>query len=549
MFNFGLKSRNKSLPKTGLLMQIKAPGMVDSIGVSSIGIDLTFDYFISPTGDDANNGLSSAASWKSLSKIPTITIAAGQTKRVYVATGTYDTALDYVAFGVVDIAGAVLNIVFAPGCVMDGTNTALKDGFEASGVSAWTINIYGNGLKVNNYKDASAVTSPNGVGNRGYSIIHAYDVYVNAANDGFSSHNNAQIHCHRCIAVECLKAPFNHVDSAKFYAYNSIFVEKVGGSSIDLGGSYTATVQQTLEDCAIIPDSNASQLRIDNTVLTRCRIGTLTKSVWLATTAAASPATITDCFVNAYSDGNTKIAYSSVFGKLSLRMRNTGETSVLRSVIVGPASGKTAFIYSDYDPGSSSKYIINNNIFKGNWTFDSLQTSTKAAYLFTALSEFKNNVLHGGVAYSAMLTTAGGESIAGTITTDPLLGAINTQFMSDYAFASGSPAIAAGLGGVDIGFGTADVDELRHDSALRAGFDIVSGTTPADWVVKLQLSSKLFIALGIGSYYSGAGVPQEITWATHVDNTQVRLGDKYAVAYGYPQTAANIIKIDKYIVN
>lgn len=91
---------------------------------------------------------------------------------------------------------------------------------------------------------------------------------------------------------------------------------------------------------------------------------------------------------------------------------------------------------------------------------------------------------------------------------------------------------------------------LQYPGRVKYNLEIVSGTGPSDWVVKLPQAPELISILGLSSaYYDASGVPLAITWATHVDNLKVRLGDKGGVIYSVDQDAATIIKIDKYIRN
>lgn len=522
--------------------------LTEYIGLSSaLGIDWEFDYFISPTGSDSNNGQSSAASWLSLNKIVTIPLSAGQTKRVLIRKGLYAAATDYITFVQVDRIGATLDIVFERGCEMDGTAAGLHDGIFIDSLSAkpWTINVWGNGLYIHDYKDVSAVTSPNGIGAGTVGVINCYDVFVANCNDGYSAHIGSTIRAYRCTAVECIKAPFINVNTSTFEAYNSFFAEKIGGSSSGLGGAGASTVTQRLYDCTLLPNASGSAFLSDGTTLTRCRIGTLTRSVTMSTVSVAGA--VIDSFVNVYADGDEEISFDRCFGKLSSRMRNGGDIDVTHCVIVSPASGKTKFLYADFDPGSSSVFTINNNIFVGAWTFDDLQTAAKAGYMFSVGSVFRNNILYGGVAMSALLLAAGGSSISGTITDAPLIGSADNYDMSAYAFGTGSPALTAGYGGGDIGYSSAESDNHHIDKTLKLSPEIISGSTMADYVLKWAIFPELLLS-DDGTIYT-TFVPNPVDMSLFVDTAWMRAGSKGVAVWSRSLSGAEQLKADRFLGN
>lgn len=431
-----------------------------SIGTRSAGGG-AYDYVIDATsGSDSNDG-SPESPWASLSKITAGLLGAGERTAVLVKSGTYDTASDYVNVTTAsDISAASLIITFEPGCVADGTAanaSAARDGFEFGGNSpAWSAEVNGNGLIVQNY-DFASPSSPNGFGNRGNNTLTVRDAHVDNCTDGFSAHANATMIVHDSSAKGGKKSAYAHVDSANFYAYNSVFEGAVAATS-GIGTNASATASTYLENCDLIPATSGQSLYADNTTLVRCRIGTLDKSAAITNTNNI-PGTMTDCFVNVFIDGDREQTLRRCFGKLTTRIRSGGTVDIQHSVFSAPATGQTAIIIGTTDLGGS-KLTFSNNIAETTTAAAFMNVNaTNAGYIVAEASEFHNNCLSGSAVYDADLIAAdtSGSVRAGSITADALIGAANTMLMADYAFGDGSPCIGAGAGGSNIGFGQEQV--------------------------------------------------------------------------------------------
>jgi hypothetical protein len=521
-----------------------AESMVDSVGgVSSLGVDFEFDYFVDAiSGDDTNNGMSATTPWATLSKINAITIPVDANVRIKVAKGVYSDALDYIDLSTAQASGATLDLVFDRGCEMDGTSASGYNGFEAPGTSAWTVNIYGNGLWVHAYKDATEALSPNGVGCRGNNVMNVYDVFVTDCNDGFSAHDASTLRLYRCLGAKCLKGSFDNVGTSKFEAYHCVFFGAVGTSSLGLGGNFGTGVHY-LEDCSLIPVVALKAYQPKNTTHVRCRVGSLSTVVQLSTGTAIG-GVFTDCFVNCYSDGNHILEFNRCFGKLTTRVRPGGSYTVTNSVMIGPATGQLSFVLGNYDFSGSSIVTVNNNIFSGNWIFDYVSTATYSDYIFAVGSEIKNNIFNGGVALSETMLVSGGDSISGTITDDPLIGSADSYKMTDYAFASSSPAIGAGSDGNDVGFSSYNATNRETDTTIKLSPEIVSGNDLSDYVLYWALWPELVLADQDNTLYSTTYTPNELDLSNLVNSDWLRLGTKMLVAYSEDQDADTIVKID-----
>ncbi|MEL6167103.1 MAG: hypothetical protein AAFR35_00335 [Pseudomonadota bacterium] len=424
-------------------------------GSNALGLQSIPDYWIDATaGDDGNDGMSEASPWASLSMISATLLASGSVVRVRVKAGTYATSGDYVSVQNVGVSGATLEIAFEPGCVVDGASYAGNESaFDPSG-DAFTFRVYGNGATIQNVQ----TTTGNALGGNGSVICEYWNFVIDNCVDGMTLHDSTIGTFYDVTVRNCTKAGIAHVNSATASHYRCHVTEKVGGGTgnavIADGGA------MHFEDCILIPDANGGTLEIDGSTMQRCQLGTESKAVRLVTTTDAS--TLTKCFINAYVDGNSLLTIDRCYGRFSVRSRNGGDIIVRNSVFSGPASSQSRSVFSNYDPGSSSPFEINNTIFAGSYTFMSLDAAN-AGYLVAAGAAFRNNFLTSGKVYDADLLAAdsGGTSVQGTQTGDPLIGPAASLIMSDYAFGAGSPALGSGTNGGDIGFGSAEVEERQ----------------------------------------------------------------------------------------
>lgn len=424
------------------------------------GLTGTFNYYIDAAlGNDANDGLTSGTPWKTLSKIASVMSGrSGVTTRVLVKSGTYDTALDYVNVSVALTAITLLDIVFEPGCTMDGTAANVissTNGFEfAFGTEAWRATIYGNGLKINNYTHPSA-SSPNGVGNRSFTIVTAHNVHCTNCEDGFSSHEDGQMYIYDSSAVGGVKSAFAHIDRTNTRHYRCYF-EADSGALLGLGTINDTNSIGYFEDCIFVPATSGQKFILKNTTLVRCQVGTMDKSVELSTqTTSAVPMTISDSFINMYADGATGATLLRCFGKFSARIRTGGNQSIKNCVFVAPATGKGSIFFSNYSSGGAQTLVSHNNIYVTDTAIAFMDVdSTNASYMVTANNEFFNNILYGSAAFDDDLITADSLNAVrvGNLTSNPLLGSADTLDMINYSFQAGSPAVGAGVAGVDIGF-------------------------------------------------------------------------------------------------
>lgn len=411
-----------------------------------------YDYFVdAANGNDANDGQSSATPWASLETNLTADILVpGKKVRVHVMAGTYtDQAICII--NATGKGGAILEVNFESGCVIDWTLGTDKSCVDVQGDQEWTLVLTGNGSTIQGFNFGTG----NGLGSRSGGLLIARDFFIDDCVDGISAHGSGRIYAYGCFVTGCSKSCFAHIETSQTYHSGCTF-EAASGATLGIGAT-VATGEAYFTDCKLIPYASGGIVDLSGATVFRCQIGTLTARVDVNCGAAG---TVTKSFVNVYVDGNKVISFTECFGLFSTRVRNGGTISVTNCVFSGPATGQTNTVFSNFNPGSGSKLVISDTIFAGAWTFMSVD-ATNAGYLVAAESEFFNNILYPSLAYDADLIAAdsGGTVVVDTITDNPLIGSADSYLMADYAYGTGSPAIGAGTTG-NIGFGVDDVEEL-----------------------------------------------------------------------------------------
>lgn len=430
------------------------------IGIPMLGMgvfgDPLYDYYIDAAlGNDSNPG-TSGLPWKSLSKLTHSVVTHGVTTKVLVRAGTYDTALDYVNFTGASLssppANTKMEITFEEGCVMDGTAAnaiAPTPGFEQPG-GAWTLEIFGNGLEVNNYSEPTG-DSPNGFGNRGTTIMIVRDCHTSNCDDGFSAHDAAQMYLYDCSSDgTCEKSEFLHVGTSYVEHHRCTF--NVRASQVN--GSTSGTPTLKFFDCRIIPLAAGGGFGTGSGVATfeGGQIGDLTTRVNLS----GANLTVTDAYTHLLVEGNQNVVFEECFGRISTRHRNnTGAGIRLRNcVFVDGAAGSTdSALFYNSPFGSQGPWNAENCVFTG------FTTAVGSSYDATAVSEFiaannyvRNCLFHNNSTNIHALLAASAADITETVTANPLIGPANTVNKADYGYGPGSPCIGAGTSGSNIGF-------------------------------------------------------------------------------------------------
>ncbi len=422
---------------------------------AGLGLAGPHDYFIDAnTGSDANAGTSEGAAWASLNNVTEALLVSDQTVRILVKSGTYGTASDFIKINNMSATNATLELAFEQGSIIDGSAYAGNESALDPQGNAFTFRVYGNGTLIRNV----TTTTGNALGGTGSVTCHYHNFTVDNCVDGMTLHDNALGYFHDITVANCAKSGVAHVNSSSAFHYRCHVTEKVGGGTGNVVVCDAGAME--FEDCIMVPDANGGTVDLDNASLTRCQVGSLTTAAKIVATVGAS--SFSKCFVNAYVDGNGLANFDRCFGLFTTRCRNGGDIDVTHCSFAGPATSQNRTLFSNYNPGSNSQLVLKDTIFSASYTFSQVDT-TNAGYLVAAASEFHNNFLTDGKVYDADIVAAdtGGTVIQGTQTGDPLVGSADTVLMADYAFGAGSPAIGAGSGGSDIGFGAGEVEERQ----------------------------------------------------------------------------------------
>lgn len=429
---------------------LTAGGQPIEVGLGALGLSGRFDAVIdTANGLDTNDGETTLTAWKTLSKIADLPLAPNETRRVLVKKGTYASALDYIFLDKSTSSGAVLEIVFEPGCVMDGTlanpdAASFVNGIEARGSAVWTTRIYGNGLTIQNYHDTSLESSPNGIGGRGSAMIYAWDCHMINCDDGLSAHQFCKIYAYRCTARGCEKSPHAHVDDSYFEAHDCEFY---GGGTLGLGGVNTDAARMKLVNCNLIPVLSGEELRIYGSELSNCRIGTLTKSVTLYNNSTNTAiGVIKDSWVNVVAPGNVFARLDGCYGLYSTEIKAGGDVTFTRGVITESATGKTPVIVGNVTQGCG-KNEISFSAVKDSVAF-SVITAPVGAAMVAAGVKLHDNMLHTGLIMDPDLVAADteGDVIQRTLYGDAgLVGPADRYARGSYVVTNPA-AVAAGIG-------------------------------------------------------------------------------------------------------
>lgn len=432
-----------------------------------------FDYFIdADNGDDSNDGESLGAAWASLNKIePLATNAVSDTTvRVLVKAGTYDTVSDHFELSKFEpVNNFKLDIVFEPGCVMDGTvhgSTAQNPIYVGtSGMAGQTVEIFGNGLTIQNYSGLTGGT-PNGIGYGGSATVIARNISITNVIDGISGHQNGVGYFYDITVRNCGKLYIAHVGDSQSYNYR-VDVEGVNGTG---GFVQTNAGRSEFYDCRFAPADNDQTLLTENAFFKRCQLGTLSARTEIGQFGGMGSnfsVTVEDSFLNLDQESLYPATLTRCFGFFSTRVRDDDglfigtPMTVQDCVFSGPASGRSNTVYSNFNDGDSRPLQFSNNIFAGSYTFMSIDANN-AGYLAAAGSNFDNNLLTDGKVYDSDLIAADdGSVITNTATGSADVGSADSLLMSDYATTR-----------TDIGFTFAESARRAVTTPITAGSKI-----------------------------------------------------------------------------
>jgi len=400
-----------------------------------------YDYVVALSGDDTNLG-SSTSPWRHLSKISSGLVRDGKTTKVLVKAGLYDAGdadTINISGGTIYSPGTKLELHFEPGVIIDGTAvTATRKNCFGIELGNLPVDIFGNGLVLREFN----VESANLLGTRDNVLVNAYDIDFFSGEDGITGHGSETVNLYRCVFRSGVSRPVINVGSSTVNIYDSVI-----SGSID----YSDGTHGVIERTTCTPRGDGQWL-VGPVTMRQCIIGSPTTYYEHFTAGVNEEAVIEDSYINLYYDGPTDgsvLNLTRCFGKLGCRVRNSGLE--MRRCVITENSGQGSIFGSNYDPGYTGKYIVEDNIFVDPARCGA--TSQVGPYLVAAGSEITNNFISDSMIWGVDLDAID----TGTSTADPLIGPADSTVMADYAWVAGSsPAEGAGVGGGDVGFSVDD---------------------------------------------------------------------------------------------
>ena len=404
---------------------------------------LTFDYYVSTTGSDLNDGTSSNSPLKSFGQLLTVLGNAGaDSYDVHIASGTYNE----VGF-ILDGSGYDVRLFFDSGVVIDNeSNETYEIAFEAE--NSAILQMIGNSTYVQN------VTN-NGMSNRNSGVLKCWDIHAINCYDGFTAHAAGIMWLFDCSAVQCGKTAFAHVNSGtKAYHFNCYFA----GSNADAVGciQIDADTYVLNYNCTIVPPSTGQTTRlitsvvnttVPNSLFINCRIGTLgdIDSSNQSLNATINSCTFIGCYMNLKIAGATDSKIKGCFGTPTLIPLAADVCEITGCTFVGGYL-VDRFINFAADTGIDSVFTIKNNIISGFTTAVFANSASRYGAINSDWT-LDYNCFYDNVEDYDTGVTAG----ANDITSDPLIGDADSYNIDDYRISSSSPCRGAGENSAYIG--------------------------------------------------------------------------------------------------
>lgn len=432
-----------------------APNSPQLVDVSVI-VSLFGDYYLSPTGNDANDGLTRETAWATVAKAnATLSALSNQTKTLVVTSGTY--------------AGK--------GFEIDGTNNTFTIQFEpnvtinTSGelVSGATgINTNGGNTLTYRIRGASFIgtltASANGISTNNSAILRVYGSYNNQRatftgfDDGLSTHgtstaNRDDILIDGCSFSNCNKSAFALVNNSWCRVNNCVFTAKAA-AALGIGDDQSSPRKSIFTNCEFLPVTANQAVTVYEAE--NCKFGSFSLVVNLNQNKTVN-ALFTDCFINSDAHGPWLGTFTRCYGFVSfsrIRGNAVGPVGTWRNCVFKKpaassifANGTSFFADPGYYAGAQN---FQNCIFVDYTNVVAASNALQIAHI-NANWILQYNCLHN----VATPVTAGLTINQNNITSNPLLGSLATTNKADWGYGVGSPCIGAGAGGANIGFAAA----------------------------------------------------------------------------------------------
>lgn len=430
-------------------------------GVKSSSTKMRANYYLSATGSDSNNGLTPATAFATLSKISEKiqAVTSGQTLRICILPGTYAGVLIRSA-GFAPAAVTTFIFQCIGKVVFDNTNYNTGAGaqtisfFDANGNSNCRWFFYGNSDSNNRteIKADNASRFNNGFGSSDSGKLYLYNVDVYGYYDNVSAHTTSYMYCKNVNCWSGGKTSFAMVNNCTYQFDNCTFQAKQ--SAVVGAGQADATTTGIWNDCEIYNPvgvtSVSSSITINNATLNRCKIGKLTQGSYNIYCNFKN-SIFNDCFFNTKFQNYNSTTFNRCYGFITIRPR-------------GPVTDTCTFNHCAFSTGHESGLFMNFNFYSspndvgGTVTIKNSIFINHTKVLSTGNASSQNTVVNtvytitNNCYYNnTAIKDAGITNNANAITSNPLLVNPTTETQTDWYTQSGSPCIAAGESGSNIG--------------------------------------------------------------------------------------------------
>lgn len=421
----------------------------------------TWDRYVSTMGNDANDGLTPSTAWATLAPLATFMdddARSGQTIRVRIEAGTYETNYNVSR---TYTTPATLILDFAPGVTIQRGAQAQESCLQALGNLRLRVVCRATGndrLLVTGFLTGTG----NAYGFHNTADLRCWGVRADNNLDGFTGHQTAT---GWLVDSDIRNSTKGGIIHASVIGPTVIARTTIVGRIGALSNTLTSVQGNRFVDCNFEPVRVDEPMPSHQVIYDRCRIGGTNPAFsfffqdWATNTTVN---TFNDCFLRATGDPSGEVNLTRCYGLLSSRTR--GVTTNPRStwdrcVFVGVPASITGAIRNSllfsFNNAGLSPITLRNCIITG-YTQAAIGENFSAA----DITNWNANCLIENCCFFGNGTNINASIIgtaSNTVTSNPLLGPANTVTQTDYAVATNSPCVGAGVGGTNIGWLVADL--------------------------------------------------------------------------------------------
>lgn len=380
-----------TIRRRGLLVLVPPP---EPPTEAFAGESLTPTYYVDPVnGSDLADGTTEGTAWRSLGRFTGSDVVNNTIQTIRFKPGTYGAVGDEIKIGAFTGSGpdsTVINLVFEPGCIIDGTVVTATNGsasaMDLAGDQA-SYYVYGNDCIIRNFTQGTG----NGLGGNGSSQqlrAHFYNFSVENCVDGLSLHGSMYGEFHDCRVRTSLKSACAHIDGTQTKHYRCR-LENLTGAAASAAVVICEGVQHDFVDCVVETDTNDA-IDLCSSSWTRCRIGSpAARFNFTGAYGGENAAVIEHSYVHLNTDATRPVTLRNSYGRFTSRVRNGGPGQLIENCALVRANN--ALTYSNYSPPSATQVIIRDT--RVDELFANHNSDARAQLVKDAGSLFSNIVL------------------------------------------------------------------------------------------------------------------------------------------------------------